>query len=616
MLSVPNDPTSADRSGDASPKGGPSCEDRGLTSLWRQDSETPGANVSECLRGIPGLEPLTVRVLCARGYRTDAQASAFLRPSLGAMHDPGLLPNMQAAADRILRALKRGERLVIYGDYDVDGITATAILYHAIKSISQDANLGTYVPHRLDEGYGLNIDALDALAAEGAEVIVSVDCGITAIEEAEHARKLGLDLIITDHHQPRLPGADGIVPLPDAYTIVHPALPGSAYPFEALCGAGVAYKLAWRLLTLHEAKRQLSPARRGVLLELLSLAALGTVADVVPLVDENRAIVRHGLARLMHSKMHGVCALLDSCGLREGGVDSQRVAFGLAPRLNACGRLGHAADAVRLLTEASADEAQHIAEYLEERNKARREIEKEITEQACEMAQLAGMTDPDCRAIVLAGDDWHPGVIGIVCSRLVERFGRPTILLCRKDGVLTGSARSVGGYDLHAALHACSEHLDRFGGHAAAAGLGLQECNLEAFTQAMLTHAGTHLSADEMLPELRYDESIKASDLTPAGVDQLEQLGPFGQANPPVTLRLNSVRLIEAPKRMGKTGDHLSLRVADGDRVLRLVGWRKGEWAEQLARGMTLDALIRPKINEWRGQRNIEPEVLDLRLDG
>ncbi len=616
MLSVPDDPMSADRPRNATPSNVSSHEDRGITSRWILGSETPPANVTQCFSGIAGLEPLTARVLYARGYQSEADASAFLRPSLSSMHDPALLPNMQAAADRILRALKRGERIVIYGDYDVDGITATAILYHAIKSISPDANLGTYVPHRLDEGYGLNIDALNSLATEGAEVIVSVDCGITAIEEAAHARSLGIDLIITDHHQPRLPGADGAAPLPDAYAIVHPTLPGSQYPFEALCGAGVAYKLAWRLLTLHEGKRQLSPPRREVLLELLSLAALGTVADVVPLVDENRAIVRHGLARLMNSSMHGVRALLESCGFNQGEVDSQRVAFGLAPRLNACGRLGHAADAVRLLTEASADEAQHIAEYLDERNTARREIEKVIAEQACEMAVDAGMTQPECRAIVLAGDDWHPGVIGIVCSRLVERFGRPTILLCRKDGALTGSARSVSGYDLHAALHACREHLDRFGGHAAAAGLGLQESKLDAFTTALLEHAASHLREDQMLPELRYDLSVSASDLTPAGVEQLDRLGPFGQANPPVTLRLDGVKLIEAPKRMGKTGDHLSLRVADGDRVLRLVGWRKGDWADQLVRGMTLDAIIRPKINEWRGQKNIEPEVLDLRLDG
>ncbi len=614
MLSVPQDtpPAANAASGPTEP-----AHERGLTCRWVCDSESRPSNVASDLSDLPGLDPLTARVLVARGFGDAEGASAFLRPSLSNMHDPALLPNIVQATDRVLRALKRGERIVIYGDYDVDGVTSTAILYHAIRSIAPDANLGTYVPHRLHEGYGLNAEAITSLADEGAEVIISVDCGITAMEEAALARARGIDLIITDHHQPSLPHeAGGPTPLPDAFAIVHPSLPGSQYPFESLCGAGVAYKFAWNLLTKHEGRKQLSAPRRETLLELLSLAALGTVADVVPLVDENRAIVRHGLARLGNSKMHGVRALLESCGLGDGAVDAQRVAFGLAPRLNACGRLGHAADAVRLLTEASMDEARDIAEYLDERNTARRDLEKAIAEQAIEMAECAGMTTGDARVIVLAGDGWHPGVIGIVCSRLVERFGRPTVLLCRTGQTLTGSARSVPGYDLHAALHACAEHLDRFGGHAAAAGLGLSQESLAAFTASMQAHAEAHLTESQMLPELRYDVRVQPRDLTPAGVEQLQRLGPFGHSNPEVTVRMDALRLIESPKRMGSTGSHLSLRVSDGDRVLRLVGWRKGDWADQLRQGVKLDAIVRPKLNEWRGQKNIEPEVLDLRLDG
>lgn len=347
-----------------------------------------------------------------------------------------MLPGCDAAAERILQGLARNESIVIYGDYDVDGITASSILWHTLKTISPDANLRCYVPHRLDEGYGLNAQAIQTLADEGTDLIVSVDCGITAIAEAALARKLRIDLIITDHHNlPEVPEN-----LPDACALVHPRLPGSEYPFGQLCGAGVAYKLAWRLLTMHEGKAKLSKHSQMLLLELLGLVALGTIADVVPLVDENRVMVRFGLERLKRSKLVGVRALLEASNLDKQDIDAHRVAFLLAPRLNACGRLGHAQEVVHMLTEAPFEEAFAMADELNSINANRRKVEKTIVDQAIDMVQQAGMDQPDTRAIVLAHDDWHKGVVGIACSRLVERFSRPVILLARekKTGLCAG----------------------------------------------------------------------------------------------------------------------------------------------------------------------------------
>ena len=607
MLSVPKSPPQSD------------C---GLCYRWILDSDSSATSVTpEDGAGTdpkplpPGVEPLTARLLAARGFKSAKAISDFLHPSLTMLHDPGLLPGMDAAARRILDALKRGERLVIYGDYDVDGVTSAAILYHTIRKIAPDANLDIYVPHRVNEGYGLNTPAIEQIINDGAELIVSVDCGITALEQAALAKKRGVDLIITDHHHPLLPDSQGISHLPDAYTIVHPGIPGSQYPFRELCGAGVAYKLAWRLATMHEARRQLSAPLREVMLELLALAAMGTVADVVPLVDENRAIVHHGLARLNKSKLHGLRALINSCGYGEGPIDAERIGFGLAPRLNACGRLGHAMHAVRLLTQASQDEAVEIAEYLDTQNKARRDLEKKIADHACELAEAGGMTGSDRRAIVLAHETWHTGVIGIVCSRLVNRYGRPTLLLANDGAKLSGSGRSIPGFDLHGALHACAEHLISFGGHTAAAGLSLHLDNLEAFTHAFTAYANDHIEDDGSLPELRYDLRVDLTELTTNAVEQLGLLGPYGQGNPPVSLRIDGLRLIEPPKLMGQRSNHLSLRAQSGQRVMRLVGWNWGEYAPQLVNGMTFDAVVTPKLNSWQGRNSIEPEILDLRLD-
>ncbi|GMV71774.1 MAG: single-stranded-DNA-specific exonuclease RecJ [Phycisphaerales bacterium] len=548
--------------------------------------------------------PLVQRVLAARGLTGDAER--FLHPSLTHLHPPSAIPGLDRAAERVLSAIKMREPTIIYGDYDVDGVAATTILYRTIRALEPDAPVRTYVPHRIDEGYGLNEDAIRQLASEGVRVIITVDCGITAVGPASTARSLGIDLIITDHHNL----SDE---LPEACALVHPRLPGSEYPFGDLCGAGVAYKLAWRLMTMHAGGDRLPQPLRDLLLDLLPVGALAAIADVVPLVGENRVITHAGLRRIRSTPFVGLRALIQASGFADDKVDSERVAFFLAPRLNACGRMGHAREAVELLTTDNPAVAERIADQLTQQNKDRQEVERRITAQAEELAHSRGMTRTDTRAIVLAHRDWHTGVVGIACSRLVERFARPTILLRSEGGECHGSGRSVRGFSLHGALRACESHLDRFGGHDMAAGLHLRESALDAFTAAFIVHANQRIGQDDLVLDLDYDCDAAVEELQTGAVRELERLAPFGPENPHVALRLSGVRVREEPRRMGERGKHLSVMVSGtGAKALRLVAWNWGDRADRLRPGMTIDAVVRPKLNTWNGTTNVEAELLDV----
>ncbi|MEM7755378.1 MAG: single-stranded-DNA-specific exonuclease RecJ [Planctomycetota bacterium] len=588
------------------PEPASSTPDRGLTRRWKP--RNPGAAVD------PGTS-LVDRVLAARGLVGET-AAEMLDPSLLNLHDPSQIPDLDRAAERLLEAVRAHEPVVVYGDYDVDGITATAILVRTLRAIDADAPVRTYVPHRLDEGYGLNSTALEQLAAEGARVVVSVDCGITAVEPAAAARAAGLDLIITDHHHPPESDAD----LPGAHSVVHPRRPGSAYPFGELCGAGVAYKLAWRLLTLHAGTDRLPKSLRTLLLDLLAFAAMGTVADIVPLLGENRVLTRFGLGRIADSPFIGLRALIEASGFAGEKIDAERVGFALGPRLNACGRMGHAREAVDLMLTENAHEAERIAGQLCALNDQRRKTEREIVEAAAERAEAMGMTGGKRRAIVLADPAWHPGVVGIVCSRLVEKFGRPTILMQHDEatGTCAGSGRSIDGFNLHAGLAACAHHLNTFGGHDMAAGLRLDAQGLDAFTEAFIEHANARLEPDDLVPSIGYDTVASLEELTGASVRSLARLAPFGRDNPRVSLKVEGVRLCEAPRVMGRSGDHLAIRVESGSgadrRALRIVAWGWGEHADKLIQGSTLDLVLTPKLNTWNGQTKVEAELRDLRI--
>lgn len=546
------------------------------------------------------------RILHARGLW--AERDDFLAPSLRHLHDPSALGDMDRACERLLLAARAGERIVVYADYDADGVTACSILVRALLALVPQARISTYVPHRLDEGYGLNPAAVAALADDGARVIVSVDCGITAFEPALEARRRGIDLIITDHHAPR-PGE-----LPDAFAIVHPALPGSSYPFPDLSGAGVAFKVAWRLGTMGFGREQVAEDYRRVLMDLLAPAALGIIADVVPLRGENRTISRFGLARMTSTSLVGLNALAAASGLASGNLRAEDVGFRLAPRLNACGRLAHAREAIELFTTDNPERARAIARFLCEQNEARRRIEGEILDQAAQDA--APFVDRAEPALVLAREGWHAGVVGIVCSRLVERFARPVLLLQQGEDGYHGSGRSVEGFNLHDALHACRETLSSYGGHEMAAGLRVEPHRFESFREAFLAEAGRRMSGRAFVHTLRPDTRSSLAELTPGAGEDLERLGPFGRSNPRPILRIDDAALDEAPAPLGTTGRHARLMLRQGGASIRVVAWGWLDDLRGLRRGMRVDAMVTPTLSHWNGSRRMEAELRDLRVRG
>ncbi len=552
---------------------------------------------------------LVQRVLAARGLSNPAVAMAFLKPTLKQLHSPSEIPDLERAAAKILDAARSGASIVIYGDYDVDGITATAILYHTLKAICPEAKVSSYVPHRIDEGYGLNEEALREVIAAGANLIVSVDCGITAKAQALVVKELGAEMIITDHHNPPRSRED----LPEAYAVVHPRHPDSTYPFGELCGAGVAYKLAWRLCTMSCGSDKITADLRELLLELLAPCALGVIADVVPLVDENRVIASYGLAKVKTSKISGLRALVEASGLAGEQVSAEDVGFKIAPRLNACGRMGHAREAVELLTTAKGERAAAIAKDLTQKNDARRKVEKAIFDEACEMAAAKGMNGPDRRAIVLAREGWHAGVVGIVCSRLVERFHRPAILLAEHEGQLHGSARSVEGFSLHGGLHECAAHLLTFGGHDMAAGMKLRADALDGFVDAFTAVCNREIAPEMLAGRASFDCDARVMELERGAITTLEQLGPFGRDNPRVCLRLRDVNLNGKPRLFGSDSAHLSFFVSDSASPgisLRVISWRNADLMSKVPVGRPFDLLVRPEISDFSGQ--VECQMVDF----
>ncbi|MGA2233383.1 MAG: single-stranded-DNA-specific exonuclease RecJ [Tepidisphaeraceae bacterium] len=552
---------------------------------------------------------ILAQTLLGRGISDPQDCRAFLHPELKMLHDPGSLPGIHRAAERIAGAIGAGEPIVIYGDYDVDGITATAILWHAIKLLG--GVVSYYVPHRIDEGYGLNAAAVEQLIDQGAKLIVTVDCGVTAVEAAHVARNRGVDLIITDHHDWR----EGQIP--DCLAIVHPRLGADGippYPNPHICGAGVAFKLAWQTALVQTGNVRVTPEFRAFLLEAMALAALGTIADVVPLLGENRVLAHFGLTGLKSSKLIGIRALIASAALTGQTLDSYHVGFCLAPRLNACGRMGHARLAVKMLTEAGEAEANEIADYLETQNRARQGLERTIVQQAIAQLEARGFSTDKDRAIVLAGDDWHPGVIGIVAARLVDRYCCPVVLVAMAEHQGQGSARSIAGFHLAGALAACAQHLVAHGGHEMAAGLKVERGKFDAFREAFCSFAREHVAGEMMIPELKLEAAVGLGEMTEALVNDLHRLGPFGHGNRKPLLCFRDVRVAGSPRVVGKNGEHLQLMVMQGGARMKCIAFRQGTLANQLKPGTTVELAAEPAINEFNGRRSVELEIKELRI--
>lgn len=591
---------------------------------WRQPREQVDPTLARDLARALGVPELIGQLLVLRGVRTAEQARRMLYPKLTDLYDPVLIPGLEEAVDRLLAAVAAQRPIVIYGDYDVDGVAGTAILWHMLKAAG--GRIFTYIPHRIEEGYGLNVEAIRRIAygrlsngyngqpveqaflPEEKPLVVSVDCGISAFEPARAARELGLELIVTDHHEP---GRQ----LPEAQVLVHPRLPGSRYPFGELCGAGVAFKMAWHMARRYSRSERVPEDLRGLLLDLVSLAALGTVADVAPLVDENRIITVYGLGQIKRTRFAGLNALIDAARLRDERIDAYHVGFILGPRLNACGRMGHAREALRLLTEAQGQEARALAELLGRQNEDRRATEQAILQEAREMVRAYGYDRPECRAIVLGKEGWHVGVVGIVASQLVEEFHRPVVLLgIDPDGQAHGSARSVDGLSIHEAFCACAEYLTSFGGHRMAAGLRLPAERIEIFRQALVEFVNARLRPEDLRGLVEIDLECSLEQMTSEVFRAIQRLGPFGAGHPAPCLCLREVELARDAQRVGASGQHLRLWLRQGRYGACAVWFDAGELAEHLPAGTRVDVLFEPVLSTWQGLERGEYHIVDLRL--
>jgi single-stranded-DNA-specific exonuclease len=557
-----------------------------VTSSWTIPSVDP--HTVDALAGGLDVHEVTAAVLARRGHADVDDARRFLEAELPG-HDPSLLGDMDAAVERIRAAVERGDRICVHGDYDVDGICATALAVLFLRELGADVDW--HLPSRFEEGYGISHDTLARLADEGVALVLTVDCGITAVEEVAAAKSRGLEVVVTDHHRPA-------ETLPDCPVV---ATRPSGYPFPELCGTGVVHKLGEALLGVdHPAVRR-----------NLDLVALATIADVVPLVDENRALAAAGLRALAATGRPGLQALMRCAGVDPAAVDSGAVGFRLAPRINAAGRLGRPDVALELVLTDDAGEAKRHAETLEELNRDRQAVEERIVREA--IAAVDEMTEPHRRrrGYVLWNEEWHEGVIGIVASRLVERFHRPVVLVTRSHDGWKGSGRSIASFDLHGALAACSEHLERFGGHRAAAGLSIQEENLEAFADAFAAHADAHLADDELFEVVKVDAVVSARDLTLGLAEELARLAPFGLGNPEPTLLVPATEAV-TPSTVGD-GKHLRFRVRQHGRDAgTAIAFGQGSQIDRIRASGRFDVAFRLKENQWNG--TVAPQLVVRRL--
>lgn len=539
-----------------------------------------------------GISRLAAGILAARGWQLAEEARSFLDAHPDELHDPFLMKDMANAAARIKSAIQGGERIRVYGDYDADGVTSTALMVRLLTMLG--AEFDTYIPHRSLEGYGLNKRAIELAAEAGVRLIVTVDNGISAVHQIAYAREIGIEVVVTDHHEPP-------EELPAAVALVNPKQKDCNYPYKGLCGAGVVFKLAHALTG--------SPV-----LAFADLAAIGTIADLMPLTGENRIIVRHGLALMQRSPNYGIAALAEVCGCKPAELSSGRIGFGLAPRLNAGGRLERADSAVKLLGAASAEEARQLALQLDGLNTERQRLVEQT------LAEAEALLQQQCAAvglrnvIVLAKAGWNAGIAGLVASKLVERYYRPTIILAVDEttGLCKGSARSIEGFDLYAALTQLNGLLVQYGGHQAAAGMTLRTELVEQLSLELHQLADEWLSADDWQPKKRVDRVSNIAEATLDAVEELTCLEPFGNGNPTPRMALLGLTVAES-RLLGKEGKHLRLLVEQDGRTLEAVGFSYGEDVERLKVGSVVDLLGELSVNDWRGSRKVQFVLQDWR---
>ncbi len=560
--------------------------------VWQVAPKVP-AHVQQQLGHI---HPVMLQVLYNRGIIKPGDIQAFLEGHYLESTDPFLLPDMDKAVARIEQTIDNEETIIVYGDFDADGVTSTVLLTQALRGLGVDRNLvRPYIPDRVDEGYGLNVEALTELKAKGADLIITVDCGIRSVFEVEHANNIGLDMIITDHH------SLGPV-MPAGTAVINPKRPDSAYPEDMLAGVGIAYKLAQAL--------KLSRPERAIFQEseLLDLVAIGTVADLAPLLKENRKLVIDGLQSLNNSKRAGIAAIARTARLTPGNLTAESIAFGIGPRINAAGRLAHAYSAARLLAANSTTDANYYAEELDRLNRKRQQLTAELSTLA------ESMVTPDAPILIAADTSFVSGVVGLVASRLAEKHYRPAIVMERGEEESRGSCRSIDKFHITEALDEVADLLVRHGGHAQAAGFTVRNENLPEFLSRITAIAERKLRDMDLVPTLTIDAEIELDDVDWALLEHLQQLEPTGAANPQPIFLSRGVEVVHH-RGVGQDGAHLQLTLsadsATGYREIGAIAFRQGEWASRLPQ--TIDLVYSIGVNEWRGNKNLQLMVQDLR---
>lgn len=556
--------------------------------IWQH--QNPDIDTSLTLAAELGITPLVARLLVNRGIKTVEEGKVYLHPTYADLHSPFDMADMEKAVERIRQAIKKGEQIYIYGDYDADGTTATALLVNAFRHI--DFPVQYYIPNRYDEGYGLNEDAVKEIHNKGCSLMITVDCGITSINEVKLANELGMDVILTDHHQP--PEDEP----PPAYAIISPKVPGNEYPYTELAGVGLAFKVAQGLIGDNE-----------FLTSLLDLVVLGTVVDIAPLTGENRTLSRLGLAEINKRSRIGIQKLCDVAGFTDKQLVGRSLSFGLGPRLNAAGRLDTAKKVVELLTTESSEIAEQRASELDTCNQDRKNIENDIQESAVALLSKDENFE-QAKGLVVASDAWGKqaqGVVGIVASRLLEQYYRPIFVLAIDGNEATGSGRCIDGMNLADSLNSCSDLLIKHGGHKAAAGLTLKTKNIPKFKKAFNEYACENLNEKDLIPKLALDFETNLSSLSLETLEQFEILEPFGGENPAPRFVSRGLTIKGRPSLMGKEKQHFSMFVSDGSTPKKAIGWRKAQHVTTLSRpNILLDIAFSPEINEFNNTRSVQ----------
>jgi single-stranded-DNA-specific exonuclease len=549
------------------------------------------------------ISTVLTEILINRGIDTCEKARAFFRPSVEDLHDPKLMEGMSVAISRIIRALADQEKIVVYGDYDVDGTNGASLLWGFLTKAGADARY--FIPDRVRDGYGLSNAGIEHAKQSGASLLLAVDCGITAVNQVEFARSLGIDVIICDHHEPGNP-------LPNAVAVLDPLKPNCSYPYKFLCGCGVGFKLVQGLCEEPLVRSRIGGDGEELLLSYMQYVTLATIADIVPLTYENRIIVKLGLELINTTPLPGIRTLIESAGLKLGKVNAGQVVFVLAPRINAVGRLGDAKRAVELLTCESYEKALPLAQVMEEENRNRRKIDEDTFAKAQEYIDQNIDVEQN-HAIVLHQDTWHPGVIGIVASRIVERYYRPTVLMTTIDGVAKGSARSISGFDIYQALKKCEDKLIQFGGHRYAAGLTVELDKIEDFRQAFYRVANETLPKELLTPVINIDSDLDIAELTPKFVRVLSQFAPFGPENMRPVFSARNVELFGQPRIVGK--NHLKFKVKKNGRTIDAVGFNLGDLLDRAIQGRAgLDLAFSLDENDFEGEMMPQLKIRDIKI--